>query len=164
MGWKCRPLIITGEIKYLIFLSFLLSCNNDPEKPGTRKTKDNAIIQAAIGQDSASASVDDPYKSGQDTVLLNTIMDKIFGFPEVEETERQIRKRTRGAHGVAIFVQEGVGRYGSSYVFRVGDNSHEDRYESIYDFVFDKKTGQISVYDAATGSVIPLEDWRKMNK
>ena len=92
---------------------------------------------------------------------MNKAMNTIFKFPEVEAINKQIDKNSKGAHGVSIMVHDDFDGDTSYYHFEVGDNSHDDRYMNIYDFLLQKKTGQIKVYDHLSDSIISLRDWRK---
>lgn len=91
-------------------------------------------------------------------------MDEIFNFPEVKAINEQINKNSKGAHGVSIMVEDNFDGDTSYYHFRVGDNSHEDRYEKIYDFLLDKETGEIKAYDNVSDLIMTLKDWRKNRK
>ena len=91
-------------------------------------------------------------------------MDKIFKFPEVQAINKQIDKTSKGTHGVSIMVHDEFKGDTSYYHFMVGDNSNEDRYMNVYDFLLDKKTGQIKAYDPSLDSIMNLQDWRKTRK
>jgi hypothetical protein len=64
-------------------------------------------------------------------------------------------------HGVSIMVEDEFDGDTSYYHFRVGDNSHQEMYYNIYDFLLNKKTGQIKVYDPISDSILSLKNWRK---
>ena len=91
-------------------------------------------------------------------------MDKIFKFPEVEAVNEQIDKASKGTHGVSIMVHDEFNGDTSYYHFMVGDNSHEDKYMNVYDFLLDKKTRQIKAYDPSLDSIMNLKDWRNTRK
>ena len=105
-----------------------------------------------------------PYKIGKDTVRLNKAMDKIFKFAEVEAITDQINKISKGKHSASMMVYDEFNRDTSYYHFMVGENSHDDRYVNIFNFLMDKKTGQIKAYDSVLDTVMNLRDWRKSRK
>ena len=114
-----------------------------------------------IERDTSTIDIHDPYETGKDTVRLNAVMDKIFKFPEVQAINRQINKATKGAHGVSIMVSDEFDGDTSYYHFKVGDNSNDYMYHNIYDFLLEKNTGKIKVYESVSDSIMNLKDWRK---
>jgi len=148
-------------MKYLFLLTILLSCKSEPRKVIVARTKVDTTAPLSIKRDTNSVDTHDPYETGKDTVRLNKVMDKIFKFPEVQAINKQIDKNSKGTHGVSIMVEDEFDEDTSYYHFRIGDNSHEERYENIYDFLLEKKTGQIKVYDPVSDSILSLKDWRK---
>jgi hypothetical protein len=151
-------------MKYLFILTIFVSCKSGPRKVVVAHTDTDTTAQASIKRDTASIDIHDPYETGKDTIRLNKVMDKIFKLPEVAAVNKKIDKTSKGAHGVSIMVHDEFNGDTSYYHFMVGDNSHEDRYINVYDFLLDKKTGQIKVYDTVTDSIMSLKDWRRTRK
>jgi len=148
-------------MKYIFFLLILISCKNGPRKVIAAHTNQDTTTRAPSTPGTTSIDIHDPYQTGKDTTRLNKVMDEIFSFPEVQAINKQINKNSKGAHGVSIMVHDEFGGDTSYYHFQVGDNSHDERYENIYDFLFEKHTGQIKVYDPLSDSIITLPEWRK---
>jgi len=151
-------------MKYLFLLTILLGCKNGPRKFIVAHNDSGTTAQATVRRDTSSIDIHDPYETGKDTVRLNKAMDKIFKFPEVEAVTKQIKENNKGTHSASIMVYDEFNGDTSYYHFMVGDNSHEDRYMNIYDFLLDKKTGQIKAYDPSLDSIMNLLDWRKARK
>ena len=148
-------------MKYLFLLTLILSCKSGPRKVVVARNDLDTTPQVPVKRDTTSIDIHDPYETGKDTVRLNAVMDKIFKFPEVEAVNKQIDKTSNGKHGVSIMVRDEFNGDTSYYHFMVGDNSHEDRYMNVYDFLLEKKTGQIKAYDPSLDSIINLQIWRK---
>jgi hypothetical protein len=91
-------------------------------------------------------------------------MGMIIKFREVQAIDRQINKSTKGAHGVSIMARDEFNGNSAYYDFRVGDNSNDLIYYNIFDFILEKKTEEIKVYDTASDSIISLKDWRKIRR
>lgn len=151
-------------MKYLFLIIVLLSCRDEPRKVTVRHTEDDTTAVASVKEDATGINVHDPFQSGKDTARLNAIIEKIWKFPEVEAINRQITRTSKGKHGVAIMVDDEFDNDTSYYSFMVGDNSHDDRYVNIFIFRYDKKKGQIKVYDPIADSIISLQEWRKERK
>lgn len=151
-------------MKYLFFLVLFLSCENVQKKLTTKQTNTDIIAQVTIKHHSNFVDVHDPFATGKDTVQLKKAMDKITRFPEVAYINEQIIKSSKGKRGVAFFVHDEFNGDTLYYHFEVGDNSHEDRYVNIYNFLLEKKTGQIKAYDPLSDSILNLQDWRKKQK
>lgn len=139
-----------------------MGCEDGPRKVYIRHELSDTISQ--VLRNTTSIDIHDPYETGKDTVRLNAVMDEIFKFPEVEAINKQIIKTSKGTHGVSIQVHDEFERDTSYYNFMVGDNSHEDRYVNVFNFLLDKKSGQIKAYDPVLDSVMSLKDWRKARK
>lgn len=148
-------------MKCLFLLAVLLSCKNGPRKVIVAQPDRDTTTQVTVKRDITSIDIHDPYETGKDTVRLNKVMDKIFKFPEVEAINKQIEKTSKGTHGVSIIVHDEFNSDTTYYHFMVGDNSHDDRYVNIFNFILDKKTNEIKVYDSALDTVLSLKDWRK---
>ena len=148
-------------MKYLILLTIFLSCKSRPRKVLVADNNHGTATQITINRDASVIDVHDPYETGKDTIRLNRIVDKIFKFPEVEAINNQIDKTSNGTHGVSIIVHDEFNGDTSYYHFMVGDNSHGHRYMNVYDFLLDKNTGQIKVYDSVLDSIMSLQIWRK---
>lgn len=148
-------------MKYFFLIAVLLSCKSGPGKSVTSHVSEDPTSQISTKRDTLSIDVHDPFETGKDTIRLNAVMNKIFKFPEVEAINKQISEASKGRHGVAIIVSDKFNDDTAYYNFKVGDNSHEDRYSNIYNFLLEKKTGQIKVYDPVTDSIMSLKDWRK---
>ena len=103
----------------------------------------------------------DPFQTGKDTAVLNHVLERISKFPEVQTVNKQIEKNSGGKHGVSIITRDALGSDTAYYLFEVGDNSKGDRYVNIFNFVLEKKTGQIKVYDPVMDSILTLKAWRK---
>jgi len=151
-------------MRFLLFLTILLSCKNGPKKVFIAPHNNDTTAQIPAKRDTTSIDLHDPYETGKDTARLNKVMDKIFKFPEVQAINKQIDKTSKGTHGVSIMVHDEFKGDTSYYHFMVGDNSNEDRYMNVYDFLLDKKTGQIKAYDPSLDSIMNLQDWRKTRK
>jgi hypothetical protein len=152
------------NMKYLFVLTIFLSCKSGPRKVIVAHSGSNTTTQMTIHRDTSSIDTNDPYETGYDTVRLNKAMDKIFKFPEVEAINKQIDKTTNGKHGVSIMVHDQFNGDTSFYHFRVGDNSHEDRYVNVFDFLLYKQTNEIKAYDPTLDTVLSLQEWRKTRK
>jgi hypothetical protein len=150
-------------MKYFFLLIVLLSCKSDPKVVEVH-TPNDTTAATSVKRDTSSIDIHNPYETGKDTIRLNKVMDEIFNFPEVKAINEQINKNSKGAHGVSIMVEDNFDGDTSYYHFRVGDNSHEDRYENIYDFLLDKETGEIKAYDNVSDLIMTLKDWRKNRK
>ena len=96
------------------------------------------------------------YEAGIDTFRLNKGMKLIFKFPEVDAINTQIDRRSNGAHGVSMTVHDEFNGDTSYYRCAVGDNSLEDRYVNFFNFLLDKKTNEIKVYEPALDTVFQL--------
>ena len=151
-------------MKYLFLVTILLSCKAGPRKVIVAHTEQNTTAKAPVKPDTTSIDKHDPYETGRDTIRLNKVMDKIFKFPEVEAINKQIDKTSKGTHGISIMVRDEFKGDSSYYHFMVGDNSHEDRYSNIFDFLVEKETWQIKAYAPSLNSIISLQDWRKARK
>jgi hypothetical protein len=151
-------------MKYLFLLTILLSCKGDPGKVIVAHNDSDTATQAIVKRELTSGDFDDPYETGKDTIRLNRAIDIIFRFPEVQALNKQIGKESKGAHGVSIRVDNNFNGDSTYYHFIVGDNSHEDRYVNVYDFLLDKKTNEISAYDPVPDTILNLQDWRKSRK
>jgi hypothetical protein len=151
-------------MRYIFLFLVLLSCNNVPRKVIPPHVEKSPISTVSIRRDTSTIDIHDPYQTGKDTVRLNAVMDKIFKFPEIQTINRQIIKSTKGAHGVSIMVSDEFDGDTAYYDFRVGDNSDGEMYHNIFDFILEKKTGQIKVYDTVSDSIISLKDWRKTRR
>lgn len=151
-------------MKYLFLLTILLSCKSEPRKVVVVYRHDDTTAHMPVIKDTTSIDIHDPYQTGKDTIRLNKVLAQIFNFPEVKAINKQINKNSKGSHGVAIMVEDQFDGDTSYYHFRVGDNSHEEMYENIYDFLLEKKTGEIKVYDDISDSIMTLKDSRKNRK
>ena len=151
-------------VKYLFLLTIILSCKSGPRKVVIAHNDHDTTAQVPVKRDTTSIDIRNPYETGKDTVRLNVVMDKIFTFPEVQTINKQIDKTSDGKHGVSIMVRNEFNGDTSYYHFMVGDNSHKDRYINVFDFLLEKKTGQIKAYDPSLDSVMNLKNWRKARK
>jgi hypothetical protein len=151
-------------MKYLLLTFAFLSCKSGPKKMIPPHVGEDSTTNVSVRREASGIDIHDPYETGKDTVRLNAAMDKIFKFPEVQIVDKQIRKKSEGLHGVAIMVRDEFQADTAYYDFMVGDNSHEDRYVNMFNFILEKKTGQIKVYDSITDSIMNLKDWRKTRK
>jgi hypothetical protein len=151
-------------MKYLFFLTILLSCKSGPKKVFIASPDRDTTAQILVKRDTTSIDVHDPYETDKDTVRLNKVMDEIFKFPEVEAINKQIDNTSKGTHGVSIMIHDEFNGDTSYYHFMVGDNSRKDRYVNIFNFLLEKKTGQIKAYDPSLDSIMTLQDWRKTRK
>jgi hypothetical protein len=151
-------------MKYLFILTIFLSCKSGPRKVFVSHNDTDPTAEASNPRDTTSVDIHDPYETGKDTNRLNKVMETISKFPEVEAINKQIDKNSKGNHGVSFMVHDEFDSDTSYYHFEVGDNSHADRYVNIYDFLLEKKTGQIKVYDHLTGTIMNLQDWREARK
>jgi hypothetical protein len=151
-------------MKYIFLLTILLSCKSGQRKIIVTHPNKDTTTQLTVKHDTSSIDIHDPYETGKDTVKLNAIMDKIFTFPEVQAINKQINKNSKGTRGVSIMVHDEFNDDTSYYHFMVGDNSQGDRFMNVYDFLLDKKTGQLKVYNSALDTIISLQGWRKSEK
>jgi len=151
-------------MKYLFLIIVLLSCKSEPTKVIVHNPENDTTSHASVKHDAASIDKHDHYETSRDTALLNAVMERIFKFPEVEATNRQISNTSKGAHGVSIMVHEEFEGDTAYYDFMVGDNSRKDRYVNIFNFLLDKRTGEIKAYDPLLDSIMSLQDWRKTRK
>jgi hypothetical protein len=151
-------------MKYLFLLSILLSCKSGPRKVVVPHLDNDTTKQGTFKRDTTSIDNHDPFETGKDTVRLNKAINRIFKFPEVEAITKQINKNSKGAHSASIMVRDEFNGDTTYYQFMVGDNSHDDRYVNIFNFLMDKRTGQIKAYDPALDSIMSLQDWRKSRK
>jgi hypothetical protein len=151
-------------MKYLFLLTILLGCKSGPRKVVVPHADNDTTGQISVKRDTTSIDIHDPYETGKDTARLNSIMDKIFKFPEVEAINKQINKTSKGTHGISIMVHDEFEGDTSYYNLMIGDNSHEGRYVNVLNFLLEKKIGQIKAYDRLLDSVMSLQDWRKTRK
>jgi hypothetical protein len=151
-------------MKHLFVLTILLGCKSGHKKVIVAHNDSDTTAQATVRHDTTSIDVHNPYETGKDTVRLNKVMVEIFKFPEVEAITKQIKESSKGKHSASILVYDEFNGDTSYYHFMVGDNSHEDRYMNIFDFLLDKKTGQIKAYDPSLDSIMNLQDWRKTRR
>jgi hypothetical protein len=153
------------NMRHVLLISvILISCNSGPRKVISAHASMDTVSELSFRRDTSTIDIHDPYETGRDTVRLNAVMDKILKFPEVEVINKQINKTSKGSHGVSIMVRDEFDDDTAYYSFMVGDNSHEDRYVNIFNFLMEKKTGQIRVYDAEADSIMSLKEWRKTKK
>ena len=152
------------NMRYLFLLVVLLGCRSSPKKIVGYRTNDDTSKQVSVKNYTSSIDIHDPYQTGKDTGRLNVIMDKIFKFPEVEAINKQIAKTSNGTHGVSIMVHDEFEGDTSYYNFMVGDGSHGDRYVNAFNFLLEKKTGQIKAYNPLLDSIMSLRDWRSTRK
>ena len=151
-------------MKYIILFLVLLSCHSGTGKVIQPHIEQTPTSTASLKQDTSTIDKYDPYETGKDTVRLNAAMEQIFKFPEVQAINRQITKKSKGAHGVSIMVRDNFDGDTAYYDFSIGDNSHADRYQNIFNFILEKKTGQIKVYNPVIDSIMSLKDWRKTRR
>ncbi len=83
-------------------------------------------------------------------------MEIIFKFPEVQAINKQIEKNSKSKNGVSFMVHDEFESDTFYYHFEVGDNTHDDRYVNTFDFLLEKKTGQIKIYDNMSGAILSL--------
>jgi|GEM_PF-1776213 len=151
-------------MKYFFLLTFLLGCKSGPRKVIIAHNDRDTTSQAAVKRGTISFDTHDPYETGKDTIRLNKVIDNIFMFPEVQAINVQIDKTSKGKHSVSFMVHDQFNGDSSYYHFMIGDNSHEDRYVNLLNFLLDKKTNEIKAYDPTLDTVLSLEDWRKTRK
>jgi hypothetical protein len=149
-------------MKYISFIVIFLGCTNGPPKGTVSHVEKDTTYQTRLVRDSSSINMHDAYGNDRDTIRRNAAMNTIYNFPEVKELDKLIRKSSKGAHGVSFIVEDEFEGDTSYYHFSVGDNSHEEKYEKIFDFLLEKKTGQIKVYDSAKDSIMSVQAWRKL--
>src|ERR1700709_1189031 len=153
-------------MKYLFLLTILFGCGNKQKKVLVAHTNKDTTVQASSNSkyDCTFVNRKNLFSTRMHTTLLNKVMGKIVMFPEVENINEQIYKSSKGKHGVTFFVHDEFVGDTLYYDFEVGDNSHEDRYVNIYNFLLEKKTGLIKVYDPTSDSILSLKNWRKKRK
>jgi hypothetical protein len=96
--------------------------------------------------------------SGLDQKNINKAIESIHNLPEVIKLENKISTSTNGAHGVAYISNVHFHGDSSIYHIQVGDNSQNDRYVVIYNFLVDKKSGAIKAYDSVGDSTLSITD------
>jgi hypothetical protein len=148
-------------MKYLFLATILLACKSEPKNSVVAPTDQDTTAGVPVKRDTTSIDQHDPFQTGKDTVRLNSVMDKIFKFPEVEAINKQINQTSKGKRGVSIMVHDEFEGDASYYNFMVGDNSRDDRYVTIFNFILEKKTGEIKAYDPVSDSIMTLKEWRK---
>ena len=149
---------------YFFIAIVLLGCKNKTANVVSSPIEKDTTSRRTVKPDSITIDIHDPYLIGKDTVRLNIAIDQIFNFPEVKAITKQILKNSKGKHGTTIMTRDEFGNDTLYYWFRVGDNSLDDRYVNIFNFVMDKKTGEIKAYDSVNDSIMSLKDWRKGRK
>jgi hypothetical protein len=99
-------------------------------------------------------------KSGSESsdIIINKAIERIHNLPEVMRLEKKISTSTNGAHGVAYISNVHFNGDSSIYHIQVGDNSKNDRYVVIYNFLVDKKSGAIKAYDAVRDSILSIRN------
>jgi hypothetical protein len=152
------------SMKYLFILTIFLACKSGPRKVFVARTDTDSTAQAPIKRDTISIDIHDPYETGKDTIRLNKVIETISKFPEVEAIKKQIDKNSKSTHGVSFMVHDEFNSDTSYYLIEVGDNSHDDKYVNVYDFLLEKQTGQIKAYDHLSGAIMSLQEWRKSRK
>ena len=166
MGYKASKIdrqhtTLIIPLKYLFAIAFLLSCRSEQRKVIIPHIPGDTSVQIPVKRDSITIDIHDPFETGKDTVRLNAMINKLSKFPEVRAIQRQIEKSSKGKHGVSFMVQDEFNGDTSYYDIMVGDNSHEDMYHNIFNFLLEKKTNQIKVYDTILDSILSVRDWRK---
>ena len=147
-----------------MLIILLSSCNGGQRKVIAHNSKSDTTSRAPVRRDTTSIDIHDPYETGKDTLLLNAVMERIFTLPEVEAINKLISKTSKGSHGVSIMVHDEFEGDSSYYHFMVGDNSHEARFVSSFNFLLEKKTGQLKAYYPLLDSIMSLQDWRQIRK
>lgn len=151
--------------KALVFSSLLLvftGCTNQPAQSVVPPPGQNAPDSHSIHANSEDAISNEAVKADKDAARLNAAMDIIFKLPEVQAIDKLIQTSTQGKRGVSIMLQDEMNQDSNYYNLMVGNNAHEDRFENIFNFLVNKKTQEIKVYEPVTDSTMSLEDWRKM--
>lgn len=161
--FKAYPMPFSKQTITALFLLACVSCGSQPETTEATPVTQDTLTAAALpaSTDSITHYAHDPYTTGTDTARLNAAMHKIYQLAEVQEIDSIIRQSTQGKHGVAFMMENGWNQDTTYYRFIVGNNAHEDRYETIFNFVLDKKTEEIKIYDPLVDSLLSIEDWRK---
>lgn len=148
-----------------IGIFFLSSCINDKKKTteSPSLTKENKIATSKAD----TSSVDTSMINTKDTVILNSAINQINSFPEIQKENRFIDSFSQGKHGIAFLVDNPT-KEEPYYSIHVGYNS-EIRFVTYNLFlIYIHKNGFTirvnDVYDDSTESddgTISLNEWRK---
>jgi hypothetical protein len=150
-------------MKYLLLL-LLISCQGQPhnEAQPTSNKDSTSLIKSSADSFPRNLSFQEDYE--HDTMHIGLIVKKLNKFPEVQLLDKQIRKASKGIHGVSYQILNKYGKDTSYYVIEVGDNSHDDRYINVYTFLMEKKTSVIKIYEPVNDSFMSLKEWRRTGK
>ena len=148
-------------MKNLLIIFLFLACRNRQQKETPPLKGIDTNSKANINIDKPTIDLHDACKNEKDTTRLNKAIVQIFKFPEVQVVNKQLLKNSKGKHGVAFMTRDQFGGDTAFYWFEVGDNSRDDRYVNIFNFLLEKKTGQIKAFDTMNDSIMSLKDWRK---
>ena len=148
----------SSYMKYLIVIIIVLSCKSSTNNVlNNSKSNHSQTVQR---KDSFTLHKYDPFITGKDTLRLNLAINSIYNFPEVQAIDERINTQSEMKNGVAFMVHDNFGGDTSYYRISVGNNSRSDRFETIYNFLFAKKTSEIKVVDPINDSIITLDQWR----
>lgn len=135
-------------MKIISFISCLLflSCNNNAkEQPTDRQDTSIVIVKEATGSDEPPEA--------------DTITDTLMKLPFIVKSNAYIDSISNHQHGIA-FMSDTTDAVIS---VRAGYNGAE-RFETYYDFVIDRKTGEIKIMDPVEGDYITLKEYLKNNQ
>jgi len=96
-----------------------------------------------------------------DSAIVNKIMDKIFGFPEVKRKQAFVDSLSHHKRGVFMMVMQKPGKVNKYYWIAVGYNGTQ-RFETYFNFYVWPSQMVIKYLDNETGNLITLAQWRKM--
>jgi len=152
-------------MKYLALILLLLSCNSNPQPQKQQPAKTGTLPVPATGKIGTSAiNTDDAFKTNpKDSTRFWATIDSLLKLPYVHAIDSAIKQVTNDKHGASFIVHSNFGDDTTYYHITVGDNHNEDRYVTLCNFVLNKQTGEIKVFDTATDSLLTLKDWQKQH-
>ncbi|GAB6122026.1 hypothetical protein [Dysgonomonas termitidis] len=91
--------------------------------------------------------------------LRDSLLSRILDIPEVKKYSEYLEKETSGKQGATAFIDP-ANNTEQRYTVNVGLSS-EGRFDTVYIFYVDKRSGDISVLHQPSGQDYPLSEWQK---
>jgi len=103
------------------------------------------------------------YIHGNDSEVINRIMDKLYRLPEVKEKDAFIDSLTKHKHGISMRIMQRPGKLTKYYWIAVGYNSNL-RFQTYYNFYVWPDSMVIKYLDPDSGKILTLSEWREIQK
>jgi hypothetical protein len=152
---KCLFYILT--VGYCIVA---LACNGSLRE-GKKTANIGSVPAGPVKADSLAARTSGDGFGGKDSVMLTTLTDSIYKFPEVQKIDKEISVATGGKHGVS-FLPTSVNDKPGIYEVMVGYNGKE-RFENRMIFKVNVATMEIKVIDFDSGEDMSVKEYRKLH-